>query len=413
LYGWIVLAGCTALSVLSGAFFYSRGIFLPKLAHDHGVGRLQISLAFTCAQAVGGLAAPVVGGLMDRRSPRAVLALGAVMLASGYVLTSISTSLWTLYVSIGILSGLGWLVIGNFGSSKILVEWFRRRLGLALSVDVLGASAAGVIIAPVAAELIARIGWRSAYAAIGVFTAVGALLLIAFVLRSRPPKPPGSGRNPAACVEAPDPETVWTSRRLLGSPRFWSLTLVFGAMNCVWSGLNLHLYGHLTQIGLPPMQAAQVLSIEAGLALLAKPFVGAFADSVGPRTAIALALGLQLIGVALFAGGHGFVAAAAAAVIFGTGLSGLVSLQNLGVARIFGRNSYGAASGLVKFTMLPIVLIASPLAGLMYDLLGSYRAAFWCYVGLLAAAAPVILMLRFDTAPPAPVPTLRPETIDA
>ena len=58
-FGWIVMGGCFCMSIVSGAFFYARGVFLPEMADEFGGSRLTITLAFTIAQAVGAFAAPL------------------------------------------------------------------------------------------------------------------------------------------------------------------------------------------------------------------------------------------------------------------------------------------------------------------------------------------------------------------
>ncbi|WP_296459541.1 MFS transporter [Phenylobacterium sp.] len=409
-YGWVVLFGCTVLSVLSGAFFYSRGIFLPEMAEGFGVGRLQISLAFTCAQVSGALSAPLIGRALDRYSPRIVLAAGAALLALGYVLSSSAQQLWLLYLLFGAMSGVGWVAISNFGTSRILVEWFRRRLGFTLAIDALGASMAGVVVAPLATFVIGLWGWRTAYASLGLATLAVALPVILFLLRARPADmglkiDNGAGdadAGPAAAGPRPDPE--WSIRRTLAHRGFWGLVLVFGLMNCVWSGLNLHLFGHMRGMGLTAEQAALVLSVEAAVAAFGKPIIGWISDGVGVRLAIIAVTAAQFLGTVAFAAGHGFAVALPSAAIYGLGLSGLVPLAAVAVADTFGTRSYGAASGLLRSATLPLILVSSPVAAYVYDVFGDYRPAFWCFAVLLLGVAPATLLLKFAKDAPAQGP---------
>lgn len=320
-------------------------------------------------------------------------------MALGYLLTSSVRQLWMLYVFFGLMSGIGWMVISNFGSARVLVEWFKRRIGFVLSVDALGASLAGVLIAPLATLLIGLWGWRLAYAALGLTTLAIALPLIAFVIRSRPAdlgleidNGAGGEAGRDGIGARADPE--WSARRTVAFPGFWGLVLVFGIMSCVWSGLNLHLFGHLRGMGLSPGQAAMVLSVEAALAAAGKPVVGWLSDTFGVRKAILGAVAAQFLGAVAFAAGHGLAVALPSAAIYGVGLSGLVTLQAVSVAKTFGTRSYGSASGLLRTAMLPLVLVSSPLAGYMYDAFGDYRRAFWCYAVLLLFVAPATLLLK-------------------
>ena len=103
-----------------------------------------------CGRNTGAFAAPVIGHLLDKYHPRRVLLGGAFMVTMGYVATAYASSYLMLYAIFGLLFGAGWRAISSFATSRVLVQWFRRKRGLALSLDVAGASFAGVFVPVIA-----------------------------------------------------------------------------------------------------------------------------------------------------------------------------------------------------------------------------------------------------------------------
>ncbi len=398
--GWVVLGACFVISMLSGSLFYSRGVFLPAMSDDFGGSRFALALAFTIAYGVGALSAPFVGRALDVVPARRILILGAVLISAGYFVSAFAPTITVLYIIFGLFFGVGSISIGSFATSKVVVRWFRRRRGLALSLDVAGASVAGIFIPPIAAWLLLNYGWRGAYIALG---AVFLLLIVPVILLFiRDPSEtgdvpdgeeilPASGESPAPAGE---PDRIWATRELLASPSFWGITLLFAGMLCVWQGVSLHLYGHFESSGLGAYEASIILSVMAILIASGKPFLGWLADTLGPKTSIAISLVCQILGVLLFALAQDKSALLIAAIIYGFGLSGMAPLRNMALATAFGSRSYGSANGLVQPLSLPIVLLASPIAGYVYDQLGSYVLAFQIFLAILLVTAPMLFLIR-------------------
>jgi MFS family permease len=400
-FGWVVVAGCFCMSIVSGAFFYARGIFLPAMADDFGGSRLEVTIAFTIAQAVGAFAAPVIGLLLDRYHPRYILLGGAVMVSAGYVLTAFAQSYLTLYLVFGLLFGAGWRSISSFTTSRVLVQWFHRRRGMALSLDVAGASFAGVFVPVIAIWLMANYGWRPGFAAFAMLTMGLVVPLVLFVIH-RSPEDLGlhpDGDEPMTDEErgpGAEPERVWSTRGLLTTPAFWGVVFVFSAMFCVLQGVNMHLFGHFTNGTFEPETAGLLLAVMAAFILGGKPILGWVADRVGAKLAIAVAIICQAVGVGLFWFGGGFSVAMIAVIIYGFGFSGVTPLQSVATAAIFGKHSFGRANGLMQPFMLPVALMASPLAAWIYDTTGSYATAFLQFMIILIVAFPVLLLLKLS-----------------
>lgn len=402
-YGWVVLAACFAISMVSGSLFYSRGVFLPAMSDDFGGSRFAVALAFTIAHAFGSLAAPFIGRALDIWSARWILLLGTALVSVGYFLAAVAPSILAIYAVFGLVLSLGWTSISSFSTSKVVIQWFRRRRGLALSLDIAGASVAGVFIPPIAAWMLLTFGWRDGFTIFGV--AVVVILVPIILLFIKAPSETGdtidgvpvsnSGVDGANVNTGSD--RFWSTQDLLRSPSFWGIVVLFGGMVCVFQGIGLHLYGHLEDSGMGAYEASIVLSVMAALIASGKPLLGWLADFLGPRTSIFISLACQMIGVILFSLAQDKTAFLVAAVLYGFGLSGMAPLRNMALASAFGSVSYGSAYGLMQPLSLPIVLLASPIAGYIYDQLGSYVLAFQIFLLILLASAPMLYFIRSES----------------
>jgi MFS family permease len=126
-----------------------------------------------------------------------------------------------------------------------------------------------------------------------------------------------------------------------------------------------------------------VLSITALFAALGKPVVGWLSDYWGARVSIWLALICQGTALLLFSAANSTIAAIFAGCLYGFGYSGMSPLRTFAISSTLGSRSFGSASGLLRFVEMPWALMASPIAGLIYDQTGSYLIAFQVLAGMM------------------------------
>ncbi|MFU8814946.1 MAG: MFS transporter [Pseudomonadales bacterium] len=404
-YGWVIVIGGYFVGLLtSGLLSYTRGIFLVPMAAELGASRLELSLGFTITSAVAALTAPLAGYLLDRFPVPRLMTVMAIWTALGYFALSAVGDKLALFLVLGLFFGLATFHLGGPAPSKLVVGWFDTRRGLALSLLAMGASTAGVLTPPIATALIETFGWRWAFVAYGTITLVAVLPLTLLLLRD-PPRP-----TPQVTADLDDAESlhggaaaqplttnrVWKRREYLSSPSFWGIVTIFGVMGCIFSGVSLHLFAHITDIGIDPLRASLVLSVMAGLALVSKPVFGWLVDKLDPRVSVMVSLLTQLLGVGLLLFAGSFLPVLLAAAAFGFGFGGMVPLRNALTAIGFGALSFGEVGGAMRTAMAPLTLGGMPLAGWIYDAFGSYNAAFVSFVCLYALALLAVLLLRLQ-----------------
>jgi MFS family permease len=402
-YGWIIVAASYLVGLLTGGLLaYTRGLFLVPMAEAFDSSRLELSLGFTISGIVAAVTAPLAGYLLDRYPVPRLMVLMALWTVLGYWALALIHGPLGLYLVMGVFFGLATLHLGGVAPAKLVVDWFDQRRGLALSLIAMGASTAGVVTPPVAAALIEWLDWRWTFVIYGFVTLLVVVPLIVFALRPAPGQtsPAVSGEASADGVDRVATPLIvdrrWRRREYLTSAPFWGIVVIFGVMGCVFSGVSLHLFAHLTDVGIEPIQASFVLSLMAALALVSKPAFGALVDRLDARVSVVVSLAAQLVGVWLLLAADTYLALAVAAAAFGFGYGGMVPLRNALTAIGFGRLSFAEITGASRTAMAPLTLGGMPLAGWIFDVYGSYNAAFVTFMAMFAAALLAVLLLRFS-----------------
>lgn len=186
-YGWYLAALAFFLGFTSGAvYLHSRGVLVRDQIIDFDVSRADISYAFTAAQAAGLLFAPLLGVLLDRYPIRNVMAAGAAWLGIGFFAMAEVDDIVAFGVVTAVFVGLGTGTIGTTANSKLMVNWFDRRRGLAFGIAITGYSVAGIVAAPVAVRLLDTVGWRGSYRLFGLFCLLVVLPLVWRLVKQRP-----------------------------------------------------------------------------------------------------------------------------------------------------------------------------------------------------------------------------------
>lgn len=181
---WIAVVGVCLQMALGAAYAWS--VFRIPLVKEFGWSIAQVSSTFTICWFVLGCAA-VLGGLwMNRSGPRIVAVAGGLLWGGGVFLASLSAhKLWLLYLSYGVIGGLG-LGLGYIVPVAVLVKWFPERRGLITGIAVAGFGAGALIAAPAAGKLMQSVGLMPTFAYLGI--AYGAVAVLAALFMRNPPE---------------------------------------------------------------------------------------------------------------------------------------------------------------------------------------------------------------------------------
>ena len=163
---WLIVAALFVVTFGISTPLAAYGVFLPVLAEAFGWSRGAISTALSINLLLGGLAGFGIGALADRHGPRVMLVLTVTLAGMAFALVATVGALWQLYLFVGVLGGVG---MSSFYllSAATVTRWFDERRGLALALVLVGFNLGYILGGPIAAWLIAKVGWRAAYALLG------------------------------------------------------------------------------------------------------------------------------------------------------------------------------------------------------------------------------------------------------
>jgi len=395
--------------VVAGAFLamfaafgskYAFAAFFLSLETEFDAGRAEIALAFGICSAVYLLLGPVTGMLADRFGPRPLVAGGTLLLAAGLYGASQAQSLSGIHLAYGtgIAFGIACIYVPAVSSVQ---GWFDRNRGLASGFAVSGIAAGTLVMPLLTADLIADGGWRHAYLILALLAlAVGGAGALLVARKPDPPDlAPATGPVPASGPAAPGPGPGPAARpmtlgQILRSPVFASLFLANIAVSFGLFIPFVHLEPFARDAGLPAERAVLLVGL-IGIGSIAGRFlIGGAADRLGRRASLAFMLAGIGVLLLFWSMSASFVALVAFALLFGALYGGYAALIPAVCADYFGSARISAVIGSLYASVAVGTLAGPSLAGLAFDLTGSYTypilvGAF----GSLVAAALVALML--------------------
>jgi MFS family permease len=399
-FGWyiIVVVG-VGLLVSYGPFVaYNFSVFLKPIGQDLGWGRARISLALSLSLAAMSLSSALVGRLLDRFGARRVILPASALLGVGLMSFTFIGTRPVFFYAAYIILGIAGSATGLVAYLKVIADWFDRRRGLALGLAMIGIGTGSMILPPISQALVSSIGWRNAYAVLGVAVIVVTLPVVGLFLKD---KPAMIGLLPDGGAKSQDSQEKQgvTGRQALRTGVFWTMSAAFFLVAVSVSGCLAHLVPLLTDRGASARSAAGAASMLGVATLAGRIGTGYLLDRLlAPRLAACYFCGAALGLMLLWLGLSGPYALAAAFLVgLANGAEGDIIAYL--VSRYFGLRSFGEIFGYV-FAIYVTGGVVGPLAmGIGFDLALSYGPA----IVLLSAASIVGALLMMRLGPVKPV----------
>ncbi len=390
-YAWLRLWLSLLLMTIGGSGMYSMTVVLPRIQAEFNVARGDASFPYTLTMIGFGIGGVLMGRLADRFGVMVPVMIGGVGLGAGFVVAGLAPNLWVFAIAQGVMIGL----LGTSATFAPLVadtsQWFDRRRGVALAVCMSGNYVAGAFWPPVMQYFIDAVGWRMTYVGTGVFCVVSMVPLALWLRRRPPPQAPVQAQAAGAGFAG-------TTGLVLGMKpgAVQALLCVAGVACCVAMAMpQVHIVAYCGDLGFGAARGAEMLSLMLAMGVLSRLASGWISDRIGGLRTLLLGSVLQGVALLMFLPFDGLVSLYLVSAMFGLFQGGIVPSYALIVREYFSPKEAGARVGTVLMATLFGMALGGWMSGVIFDLTGSYQAAFINGIGFnLLNLAIVVFLLR-------------------
>jgi len=398
-YGWWIVSVGVVLAIINGSFYvYGFGVFYIPLLNELGTTRAALGGVIGLARLEGGLIAPIAGWLIDRFGPQKLLYIGLSTVGICFLLLSVITKLWMLYL-VFMLIATGSSFGGGRPISVAVANWFLRKRARALGILLAGIGLGGSGVFFVA-WITESFGWRtSAIVAALCYFFIG-LPLVSLVYH----KPEDLGLYPdgipveeslnANSVDEPL-EVELTPKQALQSISFWLLAIAFAAWSVTVTVVAVyHIPFLIEDLGSNPVQAASIASLTLLLSVPGRIIFGWIGDVLNIRILLSATLLVQAISIFIMSLVTSLSWVPLYMALLGPSYGGSASLRQAIVAHFYGRKNFGTISGLLQFVDLPGAVLGPILVGLLVDRFDGYSVGFQAAAGFLFIGAIAVFVAK-------------------
>jgi len=394
---WMYLA-IGVIAMLFAGVLYAWSILKSPLAADFGWGASELALNFTLAMSffcIGGL----LGAQLSRRAGhKAALVTAGLLSALGFVLTATlsGTSVWMLYLTYGVLTGLGIGIAYNVVIGTVSA-WFPDQKGLCSGCLMMGFGASSLILGNAADALFKSVlGWRTTYIILGASICI-VLLLAGFLLK----KPDSSANLPqpkaakSAAAEA-FAKKDYTSMQMLGRPSFWLAFLSISFLAAVGSSVISFAKDLALSVQAPESLAVSLVGVLSVCNGLGRIITGAVFDRIGRRKTMLCAniITICAAAITLLAVSVGSLPLCIAGLCL-TGMSygSCPTITAAFTSTFFGMKYFSTNMALMTFTVMAGSLIAT-VSNKVLEITGGYTSTFMMLLALTFTALVLNAFIR-------------------
>jgi len=372
-YGYVIVTAASIMMMMIWGTFNSFGVFFEPFIKEFGWTRAVTSGASALNTMIFGILCVFSAGLSERLGPRWVMTVCGVILGLGYFLMARLTSTRDLYLSFGVLVGIG--MSPYIPLLSLVPRWFTTNRGRMNAIVLSGMGLGIMLVPPVASTLISLWQWRNSYLVIAIATLIVTVAASQFLKFPPSPAPEDEKRGAAA---------LWAERRNEGlsfqqairTREFVLLCwLYFSFLFCLVS-ITVHIVIHAIGLDIPATHAALTLSLIGGACIVGMNVMGNVADRFSNKMALGVSYSLMGCSLVWVIPSHSEWSLYLFSTAFGFAYGGMQVLFSPLVAEFFGTRSHGvilatgALVGSIGAAIGPII------AGYIFDTSGSYTVAF-------------------------------------
>ncbi len=404
-YGWVIVAAGLAINMattpLNPVVF---SFFIAPMSEEMGWSLGALSLAITFRLVVSGATAPLIGLIIDRFGPRWLGLLAGLVAGGSLIGLFYAKQLWLIYLLFAISGGVG-LGGGPGGNLLTLVpvaKWFVLKRGRAMSIATTGMAVGTVLAIPATQWIIQNMGWREAWAILGVMVTIIIIPLSLLFLRGAPSdlglQPDGmNGTQPAPSSggQGSVAESDWTAKEALRQPVLWLILFALAVGGFALAGTLLHRVAYWEETGMSPALVAFGTAMDPFTFMFSVVVFGVIGEKV--RTGNLALFGglvftLSMIPMILSSGQTYTIFAHN--MIWASGGGAYITANNLIWPNYFGRRSLGTIRGIVFPVQVAATGLGPPVYGFFLDAGVTHITLWMVSAGFFAMSGILLFMAR-------------------
>lgn len=400
-YGWVVAVVAGLAMLTAGNFQYIFGVFVRPLIDNFGWSRAAVAGSVSVRCIVTSISSPIAGALSDRFGARKFILAGVLLIGLSYLLVSRVTSLWQLYLSLGILIGVGMSLL-VVPAVATVTRWFGGKSALANGIVFSGFGLAQVILPPLATMVILRYGWGVCFLGFAALAWVGGGIAWYYIK----PAPPGapSWSPDSKAVAAPKPEAVvhrteesWTFSAAVRTRTLWNLVIVYVVVAICYQIITIHIVAAAIDVGIDSAAAAVILTFSGVTNTVGRLTVPSLAGKFGSKNVLVISLAAQAVLLFFLIGAKDLFVLYILAAAYGLFYGGIPPMMPSVSGDYFGTGSLGAIFGLLMSSFTAGGAIGPLAAGYIHDVTGQYHLAFLAAAIAMTLAFLLGLLLKPPT----------------
>src|ERR1700693_699749 len=393
---WQLIFGILCMVMIAN-LQYGWTLFVNPIDDKYHWGRTAIQFAFSVCVALETWPVPLEGYLVDRFGPKVMVCISGVLVAIAWVLNSVASSLFLLYLAAAI-GGIGAGAIYGASVGNAL-KWFPDRRALAAGLTAAGFGAGSALTVIPIANMIQSSGYEAAFLWFGLGQGI-VVVFVGLLLRA-----PGSGEVPApAALAVQQSRRDWTWNETLKTPVFWVMYAMFvmvgaGGLMAIAqlapiandykiAGIPVSILG----LTLPALTFA--LTIDRVLNGICRPFFGWVSDHIGRENTMFIAFfaeGVGIYALLYFANNPVLFVILSGVVFFAWGE--IYSLFPATCTDLYGRKFATTNYGML-YTAKGTASLLVPLANVLTSATGSWHAVFYvaAFLNIIAAVMAIFVL---------------------
>ncbi|MBT3941629.1 MAG: MFS transporter [Chloroflexi bacterium] len=376
--GWpIAVIASLASGLTIGMSGYAYGVFVDPLEEEFGWSRTELNFSLTIS-VISLLIGPFVGRWIDRFGSRPVMVVSLAFVAVGFVMYSSMTELWHFYVA-SFLLFLGMPGATMLPSGRLISIWFAGTRGRMMGIVTAGNNGGGLSMVALSTFVVSAAGWRAGYITFAVMIVFIGILVALYVRDRQNDVIASRGKRltpPMPAAGAMSNSDGFTLKEVLRMKSFYFLAIGHAIPAFSYGSVLTQLIPHFEAEGFSSGEAAFGLMLLAVFGIVSKILFGRLSESITARWAMVISLGIQAVGMVLLVLAGGSIAVWPVIVFYAMGFGAMGALIPLTVTEAFGLRAYGTILGVTSMVGAGPLMIGPVMAGRLFDLYGTYDAAF-------------------------------------